>query len=118
MLGTFDVPSYLNGPPGGAQSVLTEGPDGLPTHEPGAVDRANFECEIPRSATAAHPAMPGIYGHGLFGSAAEVTESSVPQFSDAYDYVFCGTDWVGLSSSTLALAVSVTGNFNGFPRAG
>ncbi len=115
VLGTFDVPSYLSGPPGSAQSVLTEGPDGLPTHEPGAVDQANFECEIPRSATAAHPATPGIYGHGLFGSAAEVTESSVPQFSDAYDYVFCGTDWVGLSSSTLALAVSVTGNFNGFP---
>jgi hypothetical protein len=113
--GTFDVPSYLSGPPGGAQSVLTEGTDGLPTHEPGDVDRANFECEIPRSATAAHPAKPGVYGHGLFGSAAEVTESSVPQFSDAYDYVFCGTDWVGLSSSTLALAVSVTGNFNGFP---
>jgi hypothetical protein len=115
VFGTFDVPSYLSGPPGGAQSVLTEAPDGLPAHEPGAVDHANFECEIPKSATSAHPATPGIYGHGLFGSAAEVTASAVPQFSDAYDYVFCGTDWVGLSSSTLALAVSVTGNFNGFP---
>jgi hypothetical protein len=115
VLGTFDVPSYLSGPPGGATSVLTKGPDGLPTHEPGAVDHADFECEIPKAATAAHPATPGMYGHGLFGSAVEVTESSVPQFSNAYDYVFCGTDWVGLSSSTLALAVSVTGNFNGFP---
>ncbi len=115
VLGTFDVPSYLSGPPGGAESVFTDGPGGLPTPEPGAVDHANFECEIPKSATAAHPATPGLYGHGLFGSAVEVTESSVPQFSDAYDYVFCGTDWLGLSASTLPLAVSVTGDFNEFP---
>ena len=116
VLGTFDVPSYLRGPPGGTGSVLTEGPGGLPTHEPGAVDHASFECEIPRAATAAHPATPGLYGHGLFGSAVEVTQSSVPQFSYAYDYVFCATDWLGLSASTLPLAVSVTGNFNQFPE--
>jgi hypothetical protein len=79
------------------------------------VDHADFECEIPKAASAAHPASPGVYGHGLFGSAAEVTASSVPQFSNAYDYAFCGTDWLGLSSSTIPLALGVTSDYAQFP---
>ncbi len=113
--GTFDVPSYLTGAPGGVGSLLAEGPDRLPEHRPGQIDRANFECEIPRAATAAHPASIGVYGHGLFGSAEEVTASGVPGYSNAYDAVFCGTDWLGLSSSTLAIGVSVTNNLDAFP---
>ena len=70
-------------------------PDGLPVHAAGRVDQANFECEIPKAATASHPASVGVYGHGLFGSADEVTASGVPQYSNAYDAVFCGTDWLG-----------------------
>ena len=113
--GTFAVPSYLKGPPGSPQSVLDLAPDGLPVHQAGQVDQANFECEIPKVATASHPASVGVYGHGLFGSADEVTASGVPQYSNAYDAVFCGTDWLGLSSSTLALGVSVTSNLDAFP---
>jgi hypothetical protein len=112
--GTFDVPSYLTGPPGSTGSVLAVSPDGLPM-QTDQVDHANFECEIPKSATSSHPASIGVYGHGLFGSAAEVTASGVPQYSNSYNYSFCGTDWVGLSSSTLALAVSVVDNLSGFP---
>jgi hypothetical protein len=113
--GTFDVPSYLSGPAGSSGSVLTEGPNGVPFHRPGNVEHANFECEIPKSASAAHPASVGVYGHGLFGSAEEVTASAVPQFSNAYDYSFCGTDWVGLSSSTIPLALGVTSDYAQFP---
>jgi hypothetical protein len=113
--GTFSVPSYLSGSPGMAGSVLTEGPDGLPVHRPGNVDNANFECEIPRAASASRRATVGVYGHGLFGSADEVTASWVPQYSNAYDAVFCGTDWVGLSQSTIALALSVTSDYAQFP---
>jgi len=115
VIGTFAVPSYLKGPPGSPQSLLDEAPDGLPVHAAGQVDEANFECEIPKAATASHPASVGIYGHGLFGSADEVTASGVPQYSNSYDAVFCGTDWLGLSSSTLALGVSVTNNLDAFP---
>jgi hypothetical protein len=115
VIGSFDVPSYLSGPGGSTGSVLTEAADGLPENLAGHVDVANFECEIPKAATASHPASVGYYGHGLFGSAVEVTQSSVPQFSNADDYVFCSTDWVGLSSSTLGLAASVVSNLNGFP---
>ncbi len=113
--GSFSVPSYLSGPPGAQGSVLTEGKDGLPVAQAGNVDQANFECEIPKAASARHPASPGVYGHGLFGSADEVTASAVPQFSNAYDYAFCGTDWLGLSSSTIALALGVTSDFGQFP---
>ncbi len=113
--GTFDVPDYLTGTPGSLGSVLTEGADGLPVHTAGRVDHANFECEIPKEATASRPAAIGVYGHGLFNSADEVTQSAVPRYSDRYDTMFCATDWVGLSSSTLGLAVSVVDDLNGFP---
>jgi hypothetical protein len=115
VIGYFDVPSYLTGPGGSTGSLLTDGANGLPEHVAGHIDEANFECEIPKAATAVHPADVGYYGHGLFGSAVEVTQSWVPQFSNAYDYAFCSTDWLGLSSSTLGLAVSVVNNLNGFP---
>jgi hypothetical protein len=115
VFGYFDVPNYLSGPGGSAGSVLTVGANGLPVHLPGNTEEANFECEIPKAATAAHPASIGYYGHGLFNSATEVTASSVPQFSNAYDYVFCSTEWMGLSSSTLALAVATITNVSDFP---
>ncbi|HEY6430197.1 MAG TPA: hypothetical protein VIX84_23450, partial [Acidimicrobiales bacterium] len=113
--GTFSVPSYLTGPPGSSGSVLTEGPDGLPVHRPGNIDNANFECAVPKAASATRPASIGVYGHGLFGSADEVTASAVPQFSNTYDYTFCGTDWLGLSSGTIALALGVTSDYGQFP---
>lgn len=115
VIGTFDVPSYLSATPGTSSALLTLGSNGLPESVGASVDHANFECEIPKAATAAHPASVGIYGHGLFNSADEVTQSAVPGYSDAYDYAFCGTDWLGLSSSTLPLAVSIISDINQFP---
>ncbi len=115
VIGTFDVPSYLSAAPGAPSAVLTVGSNGLPESIGSSVDQANFECEIPKAATASHPASIGIYGHGLFNSADEVTQSAVPRYSNTYDYTFCGTDWLGLSSSTLPVAVSVINNINQFP---
>ncbi|MHB1582777.1 MAG: hypothetical protein ACYCU7_04410 [Acidimicrobiales bacterium] len=112
--GTFDVPSFLTGPAGVPGSVLETGPGGLP-EETGRTEVAAFNCEIPKKATAAHPAGIGIYGHGLFGSSIEVDASDVPQFSNAYDEVFCGTDWYGLSSNSLPLASTVVSNLAEFP---
>lgn len=112
--GTFNVPSFLSEPAGEPGTELITNADGMPV-ESGDVQVAAFDCEIPKASTADHPGHVGIYGHGLFGSSIEVYASSVPQFSNAYDYVFCGTDWYGLSSSTLALAASVVTNFGHFP---
>lgn len=112
--GTFDVPSFLTGPAGVPGSVLVTGAGGSP-RESGRTEVAGFDCEIPKVATTAHPAHIGIYGHGLFGSSLEVDASDVPQFSDAYDDAFCGTDWYGLSSNSLPLASSVVSNLAEFP---
>ena len=112
--GTFDVPSFLSGPAGQSGTELVTGADGTPK-ESGHIQVAAFDCEIPKAATADHPGHVGLYGHGLFGSSIEVYASAVPQFSNAYDYVFCGTDWYGLSSDSVALAATVVLNFGGFP---
>lgn len=113
--GTFTVPSFLTGTEGTPGTTLTEGTDGLPVQEHGATQTATFWCEIPKAASAAHPATVGIYGHGLFNSGEEVFTSWVPAFSNTDDYVFCGTTWVGLSKSTLDLAIGVVTNLSQFP---
>jgi hypothetical protein len=113
--GTFETPSFLNAPGGPDGSVLSDGPSGLPAQLAGNMQVAGFHCEIPKAATPSHPGHVGLYGHGLFGSSVEVYQSAVPQFSNAYDYVFCGTEWLGLSSNDLSLAISVVTNVGGFP---
>jgi hypothetical protein len=113
--GTVTVPSFLTGTEGVPGTVLTEGSDGLPVQVGGHTQTAKFWCEIPKDASPAHPATVGYYGHGLFNSGDEVFTSWVPQFSDAYDYVFCGTTWVGLSKTTLSLAVGVVTDLSQFP---
>lgn len=112
--GTFDVPSFLTQPAGQPGTELETNAGGEPK-ESGFVQVAAFDCEIPKSSTAEHPGHIGLYGHGLFNSSSEVYASAVPQFSNVYDYVFCGTDWYGLSSNTVALAATVVSNFGGFP---
>jgi hypothetical protein len=113
--GTFTVPSFLTGPLGQGGTTLTTDGSGRPVLRPGATVTAPFRCEVPKAATAARPAQVGVYGHGLFGSADEVFASDVPQFSQAHDYVFCATDWAGLSQSTLGLAAGVISNLAQFP---
>ncbi|MGH9028673.1 MAG: hypothetical protein ACRDV4_03555, partial [Acidimicrobiales bacterium] len=112
--GTFDVPSFLTAAAGTPGGELDTAPDGTP-EESGLTEVAGFDCEIPKKAIASHRAHVGIYGHGLFNSSTEVYASAVPQFSNAYDYAFCGTDWYGLTSSTLALAATVISNVAEFP---
>ncbi len=112
--GTFDVPSFLTEPAGQPGTELETSAGGVPK-ESGLVQLAGFDCEIPKSSTAEHPGHIGLYGHGLFNSSSEVYASAIPQFSNAYDFVFCGTDWYGLSSNTVALATTVVSNFGGFP---
>ncbi len=115
VVGTFTVPSFLTGPEGTAGTVLNEGADGLPTESGGATQTANFTCDVPKAATAAHPASVGYYGHGLFGTSTEVFHSGVPGFSDKYDWMFCSTDWVGLAKPNVLFAATVVANLSNFP---
>jgi len=94
--GNIAVPCYLDMgcQPGGG---FVFGPNGKPTRT--GVTHANVICTVPRSALGmAGQSRPSLYGHGLLGSAGEVTGSSAQPFGNAKNITFCATDWVGMST--------------------
>ena len=121
--GTFTVPSYLDQPGGPPGSRFHLGPDGLPAQIPGNVQTANFECTVPRTAVAdatdpgatVYPGHPMLYGHGLLGSADEVTDTPIESMADAGNFVVCGTDWLGLASQDVATDASILSDLSNFP---
>ncbi len=121
--GTFAVPSYLDQPGGPPGSRFHLGPDGLPTQIPGNVQTANFECTVPRTAVAdatdpgatVYPGHPMLYGHGLLGSADEVTDSPIEGMADEGNFVVCGTDWLGLASQDVATDAGILTDLSNFP---
>jgi hypothetical protein len=123
VVGTFTVPNYLSRAGGVAGSVLNWGRDGLPQVSAAhPTFQAPFMCEVPVAAdrtpadpSSLHPARVGLYGHGLFGDDTEVLDSSVPEFSETYDYAFCATNWLGLSSADVGAAARVVSNLSLFP---
>ena len=46
-------------------------------------------------------AFPVVYGHGLLGSADEVTSSDVQTTAATINGVYCATDWIGLAEEDL-----------------
>jgi hypothetical protein len=122
VVGTVTVPSYLTGS-GGPGSRLHYGPvsgnglpatpDALPT--PSGQDlQADFVCNLPRVADAAHPAHLSLYGHGLLGSPTEINASNVKDMSNGHDFMFCATTWIGLASDDISYVGGVFGNISGF----
>jgi hypothetical protein len=115
--GTFKVPCYLItcGPTATTPfHYSSSAADALPTQIPGNTATAQFECIVPSSATAAHPARISLYGHGLLGSRDEVTDSWVRALATGYDMVFCATDWWGLAKGDYPLAIEAVSNLNHF----
>jgi hypothetical protein len=113
--GDLVVPCFLfpSCAPGGTM-VLS--PEGNPTQN--GVWTANFECIIPAVATtgAAESARPSLYGHGLFGSASEVTSGPQRSLSQAHDIVQCATDEIGMAETDLGSAIAATQNLSQFPK--
>src|SRR4051794_37052349 len=98
--GTFDVPCYLASPecqPGGGFAYTPGTND--PIHLPGNTYVAKFTCNVPWAATQS-PARPSLYGHGLFGSTREVNQGQLKAMAQEHDFVFCATDWAGMSCET------------------
>jgi hypothetical protein len=118
VVGTFDVPCYLvkcgTSATTGFHYSSTK-PDALPTQRRGNVAVAPFECIIPSSAGELSPARVSLYGHGLFGSYAEVEAAPVEALAVGHNMVFCGTDWWGLTQADEPFAGSVVANLNRFP---
>ena len=87
----------------------------MPTQVPGNVATASFECVVPSSDSAAHPARMALYGHGFLGSRSEVEAAWVQQLAGEYDIAFCATDWWGLAASDLSLLIDALRNVNQLP---
>jgi hypothetical protein len=113
--GTVEVPCYLDQPGCPAGSRFKLGPDGLPARTPGNVHDANFICNIPRSVTSATPGRLSLYGHGLFGGAAEVNSISRGPIATEHKVVLCASDWIGMSGGDIPNTISMLQDLSRFP---
>ena len=116
--GNFIVPCYLNAvgcPPGGRFAYLPG--SSVPQRIPGNTMVANFRCLIPRKTVdgpAVMPARPSLYGHGLLGSANEVTAGNIKAMANEHNFVFCATDWSGMSTQDLPNIATILGDLSNF----
>jgi hypothetical protein len=116
--GTFQVPCYLEVCGAGAEPGFHYGSskaDAVPTQIPGNMATAQFECIVPGAATGVAPARISLYGHGLLGSRAEVSDPWVEALATQHDMVFCGTDFWGLAQGDTLNDAAAAGNLNLFP---
>ena len=113
--GSFQVPCYLF-PTCGPFGTMQFGADGLPLRNP-VPWTANFDCIVPLSATTGAPASgrPVLYGHGLFGRAAEVASGPQRELAQAHRMVKCATDEIGMSESDVPVAISALQDLSRFP---
>ena len=81
---------------------LTPGPMDTPVQNPLAPTRnVEYVCSIPRTATAANPSMPSLYGHGLLGSRSESRGSSTERMRED-NFTMCAVNWLGMSEADIA----------------
>jgi hypothetical protein len=117
--GTFTVPCYLDQsgcPPGATFHYDSSDPDATPTQMSGNEATAPFICIVPRRA-ANVPARPSLYGHGLLGAADEVNAGNVEAMAQEHGFVFCATNWWGLSEGDVVYDISALQDLNKFPAA-
>ena len=116
--GNITVPCYLNAagcPPGARFSYLPN--QSLPQPIPGNTMSANFTCLIPRVAVdgpSIRFARPSLYGHGLLGSASEITAGNIKAMANEHNFLFCATDWSGMSTQDLPNIATILGDLSNF----
>ncbi|MFI6824363.1 hypothetical protein ACIBJE_25975 [Micromonospora sp. NPDC050187] len=111
--GSVRVPNYLDTPLGPPGSRLNYGPDGLPEQRNLTIT-AKFYCNIPRSASAATPARPTLYGHGLLGSPTEIDSRKLKQYSHESNSMLCATPWIGMATTDVPNVIRSLGDFSRF----
>jgi hypothetical protein len=110
--GTFDVPLYLTG--AGEPGATLNDPDGDGAPDADGTFAAPFVCQVPETSLD-EPSRPVVYGHGLLGSAGEVTSGHVSAAASANNMTYCATDWIGMSTADLGTVISVLSDLSGFP---
>ena len=114
--GQITVPCYLNQPGCPPGSRFSLGEDGLPERTPGNTATAYVMCTIPRVAQSTGPALRlSLYGHGLLGSATEVGAGNVGSMGNEHGFVFCATDWAGMSIYDAPNVLTILQELSQFP---
>jgi hypothetical protein len=104
--GRVMVPCYLDMPGCPSGSKFNYGEGNIPAQLPGNAQAANFVCNIPRVA-AERTVKPSLYGHGLLGDATEVDSGKLQRIANRYGFLFCATDWSGMSQEDIPNAVTI-----------
>lgn len=113
--GTYTVPLYttFNGP-GSVLNLNTA--TNLPVQN-GFATNVPFIVSIPCSLTAGPtPGRAIFYGHGLLGSAGEVTASNLRTLANNYGFVLAATDWQGFSNADLPIVFGFISDLSGFTK--
>jgi hypothetical protein len=113
--GTLNVPSYLNLPLGPPGSRLLLDASGRPRQLPGNVQPARFVCSIPRSASAADPAKPVLYGHGLLGDPSEIDSGALQNYMVEANTMLCATPWIGMAREDIPNVIAALADVSLFP---
>ncbi|MBD0323626.1 MAG: hypothetical protein ICV72_09600, partial [Aldersonia sp.] len=113
--GTVTVPCYLNAPgcPTGSQFAYAGLDSTTPLRIPGNTYDAKFTCNIPRGADG-RTYRPSLYGHGLMGSGTQVNTGKLYDLG-ANGLMFCGADWIGMSSEDIPNAAAILADLSRFP---
>lgn len=112
--GRFTVPLFMQSatPPTRMQLDAS----GVPVQN--GTTTAPFLVNIPRAALVdgvPQPARPLVYGHGLLGSHNETNAGHLRAFSNRFNFVAAGTDWIGMASEDVVPIVGFIGELSGFP---
>jgi hypothetical protein len=115
--GTVTVPCYL-APDCGPGGRFQLDPRALPTRH--GTWSANLRCIVPRSAVAGPAARARVmlFGHGLFGSVAQLSSGLLQRFANAHNFVICATDQIGMSSGDLPNTARILADISDFPELG
>lgn len=103
--------------PSPGQFALGPNPDAVPHQVAGQTYQANFICNAGRGAID-HPGTklrPVEYGHGLFGSAAEVNSGPQVTMAGHFNMMYCATDWFGMATADVANALLALSDVSNFP---
>lgn len=108
IVGEIEVPLFLDDPGPGGRLVL--GSDGLPAIQGTAW--YPFLVRVPRKATEGTPLPMTQFGHGLLGSAGQVSGGPISEFANLEGHVMVAMDWIGMSSDDVGEILASVSSVN------
>ena len=115
--GTYTVPCFLTGGQGsgcGPGGTMELNEEDLPKQFGNY--QAKFDCVIPPAGLApgAEKLRPYVYGHGLLGTASQVTGGVNGPLTQGHEMIACATDEIGMASEDLPGIAGALANLSNF----